>query len=314
MKAKAPHRAGFVALVGRPSAGKSTLLNRLLGQKIAIVSPKPQTTRGRILGIAKGEGYQLALVDTPGLHQKLRGLSAALNEAAEAAAKEVDAVALVVDGARAARLARSNEDPVDHELLERIVHLAHGKPLALLINKADLVDKERLLPSIQAWSEAQSFAVIYPLSALKGDNLEGLPKALVELLPEGPDLFPEDHLTDQTERTLVAELIREQVYRLTRDEIPYSVAVEVEEFDESLRDKKKPLVRISAVLFVARESQKGILIGKRAEMLKTIGTSARKEIEKLLGAKVFLGLTVRVESEWTESPQALRRFGYGLQK
>ena len=311
MVAPPPHRAGFVALVGRPSAGKSTLLNRLIGQKVAIVSPKPQTTRGRILGIARGEGYQLALVDTPGLHPRVRGLSGALNEAAEAAAREVDAVALVVDGARAVR---TREDPVDRELLERLAHLAAGKPVALLLNKVDLIERPKLLPVIQAWSAARELALVYPLSALTGDNLPGLPRALADLLPEGPDLFPAEQFTDQTERGLVAELSREQVYRLTRDEIPYSVAVEVEEFDESLREKAKPLVRLSAVLFVARESQKGILIGKRAEMLKAIGTAARKEIEKLLGTKVFLGLTVRVESEWTESAQALRRFGYGLVK
>lgn len=306
------HRAGFVALVGRPSAGKSTLLNRLLGQKIAIVSPKPQTTRGRILGITTTPEYQLALVDTPGLHTRSRGLSAALNEAAEQAARDVDLVAVVVDAAHALREGSgASEEGSTQALVERLAHAAHDKPMALILNKADLVDKPMLLPLIERLNTLRPFAMIYPVSALTGDNIEGLLPALAALLPEGPSLFPEDQLTDQTERSLATELIREQVYRLTQAEIPYSVAVEIEEFDESLRASNKPLVRISAVLFVARESQKGILIGKRAEKLKAIGTAARREIEKLLDTKVFLGLTVRLEAEWTESQAALRRFGYG---
>ena len=300
------HRSGFVALIGRPSAGKSTLLNRLLGQKIAIVSPKPQTTRARILGIASAPDYQLALVDTPGVHPRERGLSAALNQVAEQAAKDVDLVALVVD-------AHARDQNADHDLLERVRRARAGRPLALILNKVDLVERQLLLPMIQRWSAMQPFELVYPLSALRGENVEGLLGALAVLLPEGPPLFPEEMLTDQSERRLCAELIREQVYRLTRAEVPYSVAVEVETFDESKRSQAKPKVHIDAVLFVARESQKGILIGKRAEKLKAIGSAARREIEKLLEAQVYLGLTVRLESEWTESGSALRRFGYGPQ-
>lgn len=301
-----PHRAGFVALVGRPSTGKSTLLNRLLGQKIAIVSPKPQSTRGRILGISTTANHQLALLDTPGLHTRERGLSGALNDSAEQAARDVDVIALVVDAA-----ARDDAEEESKALLRRLGPAAAGRPMALIFNKVDLIDKARLLPLIQSWMALRSFDLVYPLSALTGDNVEGLPTALAALLPEGPRLYPDDVLTDQTERSLAAELIREQVYRLTHAEIPYSVAVEVEQFDESLRETARPRVHIDAVLFVARESQKGILIGKGAEKLKSIGTSARREIEKLLGAQVYLGLTVRVEADWTESPAALRRFGYG---
>jgi GTP-binding protein Era len=304
--ARAGHRSGFVALVGRPSAGKSTLLNRLLGQKVAIVSPKPQTTRGRILGVASGESYQLALVDTPGLHPRERGLSAALNQVAEQAARDVDLVALVVD-------AHARDRNADQELLDRVRRARSERPLALVLNKVDLIEKPALLPMIQRWSALQHFELVYPLSALRGENVEGLLPALAELLPEGPPLYPADVFTDQSERALCAELIREQIYRLTQSEIPYSVAVEVEEFDESKREGPRPKVHIAAVIFVARESQKGILIGKRAAKLKAIGTAARKEIEKLLGAQVYLALTVRLEAEWTESAAALRRFGYGPQ-
>ena len=302
------HRAGFVALVGRPSAGKSTLLNRLLGQKIAIVSPKPQTTRGKILGVCSTADYQLALVDTPGLHTRQRGLSAALNEAAEQAARDVDVVALVIDAA--VRGAGGDED---RALLDRVAGAVERRPLVLILNKVDLIEKERLLPMIQEWSALRSFALVYPLSALKGDNVAGLADALAGLLPPGPKLYPEDVLTDQTERSLATELIREQVYRLTHAEIPYSVAVEIEQFDEAKREGPKPLVHIDAVLFVARATREGLLIGKGAEKLKAIGSGARREIEKLLECKVYLALTVRVEEGWIESRAAYRRFGYGPQ-
>jgi GTP-binding protein Era len=183
--------------------------------------------------------------------------------------------------------------------------------VALLINKSDLVGRQRILPLIDRWRGLHDFQLVYPFSALTGENVEGLPAALAALLPEGPPLFPAEVTTDQTERSLCGELIREQVYRRTRQEIPYSVAVEIEEFDETQREGPRPRVRISAVLFVERESQKGILIGKKATLLKAIGTAARHEIESLLGARVFLELVVRVEEHWSESPRALRRFGYG---
>jgi GTPase len=301
----ASHRAGFVALLGRPNAGKSTLINRLAGQKLAIVSPKPQTTRGRVLCILNQPDYQMALMDTPGLHEPTRALGRALMQTAGAAARSVDVLALLTD-------ATLDPGKVEEEgrALLGLLH-ADRRPLALLVNKSDLVSRQLILPLIDRWQQLHDFRLIYPLSALTGENVDGLPAALAALLPEGPSLFPAEMTTDQTERTLSAELIREQVYRQTRQEIPYSVAVEIEEFDESQRSESRPLVRISALLFVERESQKGILIGKKAALLKAIGTAARREIESLLGARVFLGLVVRVEDHWSESPRALRRFGYG---
>jgi GTP-binding protein Era len=300
-----PHRAGFVALLGRPNAGKSTLVNRLVGQKLAIVSPKPQTTRTRVLGIVSGPTYQMAIVDTPGLHEPNRPLGRALVKVAKAAARSADVVGLLTE----ATLQPGGVEREGRELLD----LAHagGCPVALLVNKTDLVARLTLLPLIERWSHLRDFALVWPFSALTGENLEGLPAALSQLLPVGPPLFPEDVTTDQTERALCAELVREQVYRQTRQEIPYSVAVEIEEFDETKRSERPAKVRISALLFVERESQKGILIGKNAAQLKAIGTAARHEIEALLGARVFLSLTVRVEERWSESPRALRRFGYG---
>ncbi len=292
-------------MLGRPNAGKSTLINRLVGQKLAIVSPKPQTTRTRVLGILSGPTYQMAIVDTPGLHEPKRPLGRALVGVARAAARSADVVAVLSE----ATLPPNKVEEEGRALLE--LAEAAGRPLALLINKVDLVPRPTLLPLIERWRQLQDFALVWPFSALKGDNVEGLSTALSQLLPEGPPLFPSDVTTDQTERVLCAELIREQVYRQTRQEIPYSVAVEIEEFDETQRSEQPPKVRITALLFVERESQKGILIGKKAAQLKAIGTAARHEIESLLEARVFLSLTVRVEERWSESPRALRRFGYG---
>ena len=293
--------------MGEPNVGKSTLLNRLLGQKVAAVSPKPQTTRNRILGVLTGTGYQLALLDTPGIHRARQGLNQAMVEAAFTTLREVDLVALVVDAGHRPGLA--NAEPGIARVISELRQ--NRRPSALIINKVDNVSKPDLLPYIQTWTEEHAFDVVYPLSALKGDNVEGLPQALAELLPEGPALFPPDVVTDQAERLIAAELVREQVFRQTSQEVPYGVAVEIEEFDESRRGGKRPLVRILATLHVERQSQKGILIGKGGTKLKAIGSSARREIETLLGCQVFLGLNVRVEENWTSSEQAVRRFGYG---
>jgi GTP-binding protein Era len=301
------HRAGFVALVGEPNVGKSTLLNRLLGQKIAIVSPKPQTTRNRILGVVTEPGYQLALLDTPGIHRARAGLNQAMVEAAFTTLREVDLVALVVDAGHRPGLADAEQG-----IARVISELRQSKrPSALIVNKVDNVKKPALLPFIQRWTEEHPFDLVYPLSALKGDNVEGLPGALAALLPEGPALFPPDMVTDQAERVIAGELVREQLFRQTSQEIPYGVAVEIEEFDESRRGGQRPLVRILATLHVERQSQKGILIGKGGAKLKAIGTSARREIETLLGCQVYLGLNVRVEENWTTSERAVHRFGYG---
>jgi GTP-binding protein Era len=226
-------------------------------------------------------------------------------QSAGAAARSVDVQALLTE----ATLGPQRVEEEGRALLD----LAHAdeRPVALLINKSDLVSRQAILPLIDRWRQLREFELIYPFSALTGENVEGLPAALAALLPVGPPLFPAEVTTDQTERVLCAELIREQIYRQTRQEIPYSVAIEIEEFDETQRTEPRPKVRISALLFVERESQKGILIGKKAALLKAIGTAARREIESLLGAKVFLALVVRVEDHWSESPRALRRFGYG---
>jgi len=302
-----PHKAGFVALVGEPNVGKSTLLNRLLGQKVAIVSPKPQTTRNRILGVLTAPGYQLALLDTPGLHRAKGALHKALRETAAQATHEVDLVALVVDGARPGGPAQAAPDV--RELVEEVRR--RHRPSALIVNKVDQVDKRRLLPLIDGWAKAHPFDLVYPLSALTGENADGLAPALAELLPEGPPLFPADVVTDQAERVLAAELVREQVFRQLRQEVPYGVAVEIEAFDEARRGGQRPLVSIHATLHVERDSQKGILIGKRGARLKAIGTAARREIEALLGCQVFLALNVRVEEGWTENERQVNRFGYG---
>ncbi len=303
------HRAGYVALVGAPNAGKSTLLNRLLGQKVAIVSPRPQTTRNRILGIATAPGFQIALFDTPGIHRPRPGLNRAMVDAAFAAIAEVDAVALVVDAARRPGPDGDGAEEGVDRVLEEIRRT--GRKSALLANKVDRVARPALLPFIAGWTARHPFDLVYPLSALTGENAEGLGPALAGLLPEGPPIFPPDTLTDQAERLLAGELIREQVFRQTGEEVPYGVAVEVESFDESRRAAgTRPLVRILATLHVERRSHKAILIGKGGQKLKAIGTSARREIEALLGCQVFLGLNVRVEEGWTDSPGALRRFGY----
>ncbi|MHB1843242.1 MAG: GTPase Era [Deltaproteobacteria bacterium] len=308
VKRPGAHRAGFVALLGEPNAGKSTLLNRLVGAKVAIVSPKPQTTRNRLLGVVTAKDFQIAFLDTPGLHSPRKGpLNQALVEAALSAIGEVDAVALVVDAAKGAA-GPEQAAPEIGSALERLRR--SQKRSALVLNKSDAVEKPRLLPLLAAWGAAHPFDLLYPVSALTGENADGLLPALAALLPEGPALFPADVLTDQPERVLSAELVREQVFRQTGQEIPYAVAVEVEEFDESRREGKRPLVRILATLHVERRSQKGILIGKAGARLKSIGTAARREIEQLLGCQVFLGLNVRIEEDWTQSDRALRRFGY----
>jgi GTP-binding protein Era len=306
-KKKQKIRAGFVAIVGRPNVGKSTLLNRVLGEKVAIVTPRPQTTRTRILGIWNGEGAQIAFFDTPGLHKAKGALNRRMVEVALATLPEVDAVLFLVEAGT------SPEGKVEIGETTRwaAAEVAkRGKPAILGINKMDRAPRETLLPVIEAYKDLLPWAEIVPFSALEGENVEDLLKSIVGHLPEAEQpLFPLDMLTDQAERTLVAEYIREQVMLQTRDEIPYSCAVGIEEFDESQRTDRGGLVRISAVIFVERETQKGIVIGKGGQMLKKIGTQARHSMERLLGSKVFLSLTVRVEERWSERPRSLEKLG-----
>ncbi len=314
------HRSGFVAIIGRPNVGKSTLLNRLTGEKLAIVSHKPQTTRNRILGIVNRPGYQVAFLDTPGVHKAKGELNRLMVDAALGAIADVDAVLFLIEAA--ARPDGTVEVGEGNQLiLQRLKQ--SGKPTVLGINKIDSVPrKEMLLPIIEAYRTQYPFAEIFPISAQTGDGVEALEKALVALLPEGPPLFPPEMVTDQAERFVVAELIREQILAFCREEIPYSTAVVVDHFDESEREPEKPvasgrlggLVRLDATIFVERDSQKAIVIGKGGQMLKKIGAAARSQIERFLGAHVYLSLLVKVEKRWSERHEALRRFGYGHSK
>jgi GTP-binding protein Era len=306
-----PHRSGLAALIGRPNVGKSTLLNRLTGEKIAIVSPKPQTTRQRILGVVTRPHAQVAFLDTPGIHQARGALNHWMVDVALAAIGEVDLVLYLIEAP--ARLAI---DPANRFILDRLS--GSHKATVLGINKIDEIAKPRLLPLIDLYRKEAPFLEIVPLSAKTGEGVDGLFDAVAAHLPEGESLFPADTLTDQAERTLVAEYIREQVLRQTRQEVPYSTAVLVEVFDESEREPRPGprrgrlagLVRIAATLYVERESQKAILVGKRGQMLKSIGTDARHQVERLLGTHVYLSLRVKVEPDWSERPGALRKMGY----
>jgi GTPase len=297
------HRAGFAAIVGRPNVGKSTLLNKLVQQKVAIVSPKPQTTRSRILGVVTRPGAQIAFVDTPGLHEARSGLNARMVDRALRTIADADVVLFLIE-AGPPRIDAKVKDALDRVK-------AAKKPTVLVINKIDLLSREELLPLIDRFCKEHDFADVYPLSALTGENIDGLLDAVVPHLPEGDPLFPPDFWTDVPERELCAELIREQILRQTEQEVPYSAAVLVEEFDESERQVgPRGLVRLLATILVERDSQKGILIGKGGARLKEIGARSRAQMEKLLGCKVFLQLHVRVEKDWTQTEKGLRRAGY----
>ncbi len=307
------YRSGFAALIGRPNVGKSTLLNQLTGEKIAIVSPKPQTTRNRILGVVTRPEGQVAFIDTPGIHQAKGELNRYMVETALQAAEEVDLVLFLIEAMPGEK---PEIGPGNRMILERLQRL--GKPTFLVINKIDAIPKAMLLPLIDRYRNEFPFAEVVPISAREGDGVDRLFEVVLQHLPEGERIFDEDMLTDQQERTLVAEYIREQVLRHCRQEIPYSTAVLVEVFDESERDPRPDappgglagLIRIAASIYVERDSQKAIIIGKQGQMLKTIGTDARKAIQRLLGTHVYLSLRVRVEPRWSESAAGLKKLGY----
>jgi GTP-binding protein Era len=290
-------RAGFVAVVGRPNVGKSTLVNRLVGQKVSIVSDKPQTTRNRILAVVNRPGGQIVLFDTPGIHKPRHRMNERMVEAALRSLEGVDAALWIVDVAE-------GYGPADRYVSE--VLRRAGKPVLLGINKIDAAPKTRILPVIDNYRRVLEFEEIVPLSALSGENVELVTERLLALLPEGPPLFPEDYLTDLPERFLVAEIVREKVLQFSRDEIPYSTGVVVDSFEEG-----RPVARIEATIFVERDNQKGILIGRKGAMLKRIGTAARQDVEALLGTRVFLGLTVKVRPSWRDDPRVLERMGLG---
>ena len=308
-------RSGFAALIGRPNVGKSTLLNRLTGEKLAIVSPKPQTTRNRIMGVVTRPEGQVAFLDTPGIHKSRGELNRYMVDVALQAADETDLILFLIQ-VPPKPSPTPEVDPENREILKRIE--AHRKPTFLVINKVDEYPKALLLPLIDVYRKEFPFAEVVPISARTGDGTEGLFQAVVSHMPESELLFDEDVLTDQAERQLVAEYVREQILRHARQEVPYSSAVVVDQFDESEREPRgipKPgqlagLVRIMATIHVERDSQKAILIGRKGAMLKTIGTDARKSIERLLGTHVYLDLRVKVEPRWSERREGLRKLGY----
>jgi len=307
--------SGFAALVGRPNVGKSTLLNRLVGEKIAIVSPRPQTTRTRITGVVTRPEGQVAFVDTPGIHEARGALNKAMVEAALATLQDVDVVLLLVEPSLGPD-GRTPEVTLGvRAILERLAPVR--TPVLLVVNKVDSVPRPLLLPFVAALTAVRPFDEVLLVSALTGDGMEDLLRTTLSRLPEGGPLFDPETFTDQQEAGLAAELIREQVLRHCRQEVPHSAAVMVDAFDESERAPRpgsrpgglQGLVRIHATLFVERESQKAIVIGKRGAMLKAIGTDARKALERLLDTHVYLDLRVKVEPRWTETERGLRKVG-----
>lgn len=289
---------GMVAIVGRPNVGKSTLLNKLLGQKVSITSRKPQTTRHRILGIDTEDQYQAVYVDTPGLHkEEKRVINRFMNRAASSSIGEVSLVLMVVEGTR--------WTDQDQHVLEKIQQ--QGQPCWLIVNKTDNIkDRETLLPHLQWLAQQYDFAKIVPVSAKQGSNVEELRKEVFETLPESEFYFPEDYITDRSQRFLAAEIIREKLMRLTGDELPYSVTVEIEQFKLA----ENGVYQINGLILVERDSQKRMVIGKNGAHLKRIGTEARKDMENLFDNKVFLELWVKVKSGWADDERALRSLGY----
>ncbi|MDY0384386.1 GTPase Era [Trichlorobacter sp.] len=290
------YKSGFVSIIGRPNVGKSTLLNRILGEKIVAVSDKPQTTRNVIRGILSDEGSQIVFVDTPGIHSARNRINKAMVDAAMTAVTGIDLLLLVVDATQR----------IDEPFVKDICTRA-GAPVWLVLNKIDQVEpKEKLFSLIEGYTRLHAFPEIIPISAQSGSNVERLVGLVRERLPEGEALFPEDILTDLPEKFICAELIREKVFRLTTKEIPYGTAVVVEAFQE----RENGVVAITATIMVERDTHKGIIIGKRGSMLKKIGEQARRDIERLLGTRVFLELFVQVQERWTERTAMLRELGY----
>jgi GTP-binding protein Era len=290
-------RAGFASLIGRPNAGKSTLLNRMVGVKIAIVSDKPQTTRNRILGVKNYEDGQIVFVDTPGIHRPLHRMNVRMVDAAVDTLREVDVVALVFDAST--RPGRGDE--FVSKLLRGV-----RVPVVLVLNKVDLVAKASLLPLIEQAQRWHPFAAIVPVSAHTGDGVDRLERVLLEQLPEAGAIYPEDFLTDQPERVLAAEIVREKVLQHTRAELPFTTAVAVDQFDESARDE---LLKLYCTIFVEQESQKPIVIGRGGEMIKRIGTEARQDLERFFETKVFLDLRVKVNPDWRNDERTLDQLG-----
>ena len=290
-------RAGFASLVGRPNAGKSTLLNRMIGTKVAIVSDKPQTTRNRIVAVKNMPGGQVVFVDTPGIHRPLHRLNVRMVDAAVDTLREVDVVALVFDAST-----RPGKGDEYVSTLFKPVKI----PVVLVLNKIDLVSKSALLPLMEHAKGWHDFAAIVPVSAGTGDGVERLEQVLLEHLPESDPIYPEDFLTDQPERTFVSEIVREKVLLHTRNELPFTTAVIVDQFDESERER---MLRLYCTIYVETESQKPIIIGRGGSMIKQIGTEARKEMEAFFDTKVYLDLRVKVDPDWRNNDRTLDEIG-----
>jgi GTP-binding protein Era len=292
---KKDFKSGFVSIIGRPNVGKSTLLNAIIGEKIVITSDKPQTTRNRIQGIHNIPDGQIIFIDTPGIHAAHSRLNKGMVDVAMAAISGVDLLLLVVEATTA----------VDAGIIDVLKGVT--TPAILVLNKVDLLpDKRILFERISAWAALHPFREVMPISAGAGDGVDLLVDTISKYLPVGPQLFPDDILTDMPEKFIVAEMIREKVFRLTRDEVPYSTAVEIETFTE----RENGVIAIQAAIVMERSTQKGIVIGKKGEMLKRIGSQSRFDIERLLGTRVFLELFVKVEENWSERPSKLREYGY----
>jgi len=296
------HRSGFVAVIGRPNVGKSTLINQFVGQKVAIVSPKPQTTRSRIMGILTREDAQVIFVDTPGLHRPRHKLGRAMVATATRAIPGSDVVLFMVD----VSVVPTDED----RMIAKLIKEQTDAPVMLVLNKMDLLPAEKVKPHTEAYWELAPYHHDWMMTtAIEGVNLDKLLSLVVAALPEGPRYFPGDQVTDQTERQIAAELIREQVLRHTRQEVPHAVAVVVEEFKE----RDNGVIYVAANVFVERDSQKGIIIGRQGQMLRQIGAAARQEIERMSSGRVYLDLWVKVRKGWRRDERELRRLGYDVQ-
>lgn len=291
-------KSGFISIVGRPNVGKSTFLNHVVGQKIAIMSDKPQTTRNKVQGVVTTDDAQMIYIDTPGIHKPKHRLGDFMVKVARNTLSEVDLIMFMVN-------AEEKIGPGDRFIIDLFKNTE--TPVFLIINKIDLVHPDSLLETIVSYQEEYDFAEVVPISALNGNNTDRLLESLKTYLPEGPKYYPEDQVTDHPERFIIAEFIREKVLHLTREEIPHSVAVMIEQIE---REKDRDMINISATIIVDRDSQKGIVIGKRGALLKEIGTKARKDIEMLLGSRVFLELWVKVKKDWRNRPTNLKEFGF----
>lgn len=290
-------KSGFVSIIGRPNVGKSTFLNHVIGQKIAIMSDKPQTTRNKVQGVLTTDDSQIIFIDTPGIHKPKHKLGEFMLKVSKNALREVEVIMFMIN-------AQQKLGPGDQYVMEMLK--GTNTPVFLVVNKIDTIQPEELMKKIEEYRHEFDFAEVVPISALEGNNVDTLLKTIKKYLPEGPHYYPADQVTDHPERFIISEMIREKVLHLTRDEVPHSIAVEI----EKIRRDEDDRVHVMASVIVERDSQKGIIIGKRGSMLKEIGTRARKDIENLLGSKVYLELWVKVQKDWRDRSSQLRDYGY----